>query len=113
MPSPSSRYATPAELDENRYQIDRDRYRRQGMDAEQARLAVDWDNPEASIRAGLLRGDARQIVDGMTDAQVTALCPDGNPPSLSSGTAGRRVSCGTTRTCCSSASRRRLRPYPA
>ena len=74
--------ATPEELDENRYQIDQDRYRRQGMDAEQARLAVDRDNLEASIRAGLLREDARQIVDGMTDAQVTALCKDGNPPSF-------------------------------
>ena len=74
--------ATPEELDENRYEIDQDRYRRQGMDAEQARLAVDRDNLEASIRAGLLREDARQIVDGMTDAQVTALCPNGNPPSF-------------------------------
>ena len=74
--------ATPEELDENRYQIDQDRYRRQGMDAEQARLAVDRDNLEASIRAGLLREDARQIVDGMTDAQVRALCKDGNPPSF-------------------------------
>ena len=74
--------ATPEELDENRYQIDQDRYRRQGMDAEQARLAVDRDNLEASIRAGLIREDARQIVDGMTDAQVKALCKDGNPPSF-------------------------------
>lgn len=74
--------ATPEELDENRYQIDQDRYRRRGMDAERARLAVDRDNLEASIRAGLLREDARQIVDGMTDAQVTALCPNGNPPSF-------------------------------
>ena len=74
--------ATPEELDENRYEIDQDRYRRQGMDEEQARLAVDRDNLEASIRAGLLREDARQIVDSMTDAQVTALCPNGNPPSF-------------------------------
>ena len=74
--------ATPEELDENRYEIDQDRYRRQGMDAEKARLAVDRDNLEAEIRAGLLREDARQIVDGMTDAQVSALCKDGNPPSF-------------------------------
>ena len=74
--------ATPEELYENRYEIDQDRYRRQGMDAEQARVAVDRDNLEASIRAGLLREDARQIVDGMTDAQVTALCPNGNPPAF-------------------------------
>ncbi len=72
--------ATPEELDGNRYEIDQDRYRRQGMDAERARLAVDRDNLEAEIRAGLLREDAREIVDGMTDAQVAALCPDGNPP---------------------------------
>ncbi len=72
--------ATPEELDENRYQIDQDRYRRRGMDGEQARLAVDRDNLAAEIRAGLLREDAREIVDGMTDAQVAALCPDGNPP---------------------------------
>ena len=72
--------ATPEELDENRYQIDQDRYRRRGMDAERARIAVDRDNLTAEIRAGLLREDAREIVDGMTDAQVAALCPDGNPP---------------------------------
>ena len=74
--------ATPEELDENRYEIDQDRYRRQGMDADEARLAVDRDNLEAEIRAGLLREDAREIVNGMTDAQVTALCPNGNPPSF-------------------------------
>lgn len=73
---------SPDAADENRYEIDQDRYRRQGMDAEQARVAVDRDNLEASIRAGLLREDARQIVDGMTDAQVTALCKDGNPPAF-------------------------------
>lgn len=72
--------ATPEELDENRYRIDQDRYRRRGMDAERARIAVDRDNLEAEIRAGLLREDAREVVDGMTDAQVAALCPDGNPP---------------------------------
>ncbi len=74
--------ATPEELDENRYQIDQDRYRRQGMDEAQARMAVDRDNLEAEIRAGLLREDARAIVNGMTDAQVKALCKDGNPPSF-------------------------------
>lgn len=74
--------ASPEDMDENRYEIDQDRYRRQGLDAEAARLAVDRDNLEASIRAGLLREDARELVDGMTDAQVTALCKDGNPPAF-------------------------------
>lgn len=74
--------AGPDELDENRYEIDQDRYRRKGMDAERARVAVDRDNLEASIRQGLLRDDAREVVDAMTDAQVTALCRDGNPPAF-------------------------------
>ncbi|MGN0851852.1 MAG: phage minor capsid protein [Kiritimatiellia bacterium] len=72
----------PDSADERKYQIDQDRYRRAGMSEEEARIAVDRDNLEASIRAGLLREDARQIVEGMTDAQVTALCKDGNPPAF-------------------------------
>lgn len=84
--------AGPDELDENRYEIDQDRYRRKGMDAERARVAVDRDNLEASIRQGLLRDDAREVVDAMTDAQVTALCRDGNPPAFEP---VRRVKGGT------------------
>ena len=72
--------ATPEELDDNRYEIDQERYRRKGMTAEQARLAVDRDNLEASIRAGLVREDSRELVNRLTDEQVRALCPNGNPP---------------------------------
>lgn len=76
--------ATPEQLDENRYEIDQARYMRDNPDMTQAeaRVAVDRDNLEAEIRNGLLREDAREIVDGMTDAQVTALCPNGNPPAF-------------------------------
>ena len=70
----------PDAMDERKYKIDQERYRRKGMDAEAARLAVDRDNLEANIRHGLIRSDARAIVDKLTDAQVTALCKDGNPP---------------------------------
>ena len=70
----------PDAMDERKYKMDQERYRRQGMDKEAARLAVDRDNLEANIRHGLIRSDAREIVDKLTDAQVTALCKDGNPP---------------------------------
>lgn len=66
--------------DNRKYEIDQAVYREQGMDAEQARVAVDRDNLAASIRAGLIREDADAVVAKMTDAQVTALCKDGNPP---------------------------------
>ena len=72
--------ADPDAADERRYAIDQDRYRKAGMSAEEARVAVDRDNLAASIRHGLIRSDAREIVDKLTDAQVTALCKDGNPP---------------------------------
>ena len=70
--------------DERKYQIDQARYMRDnpGMTQEQARVAVDRDNLAASIQSGLIREDAREIVAKMTDAQVTALCPDGNPPAF-------------------------------
>jgi hypothetical protein len=70
----------PDAMDERKYKMDQERYRRKGMDADKARLAVDRDNLEANIRHGLIRSDARAIVDKLTDAQVTALCKDGNPP---------------------------------
>lgn len=70
----------PDAMDERKYKMDQERYRRKGIDAEAARLAVDRDNLEANIRHGLIRSDARAIVDKLTDAQVTALCKDGNPP---------------------------------
>lgn len=74
--------ADPDAADERKYAIDQDRYRKAGMSAEEARVAVDRDNLAASIRHGLIRDDAREIVDRMTDAQVTALCPNGNPPTF-------------------------------
>ena len=68
-------------MDENRYEIDIDRkMRREGLSREEARVAVDRDNLELEIRNGLVRDDAREVVDKMTDEQVTALCPNGNPP---------------------------------
>ena len=74
--------ADPDAADERKYAIDQDRYRKAGMSSEEARVAVDRDNLAASIRHGLIRDDAREIVDRMTDAQVTALCPNGNPPTF-------------------------------
>lgn len=70
--------------DERKYQIDQARYMRDNpeMTKEQARVAVDRDNLAASIQSGLVRADAREIVAKMTDAQVTALCPAGNPPAF-------------------------------
>ena len=70
--------------DERKYQIDQARYMRDnpGMTQEQARVAVDRDNLAASIQSGLIREDAREVVAKMTDAQVTALCPNGNPPAF-------------------------------
>lgn len=70
--------------DERKYQIDQARYMRDnpGMSQEEARLAVDRDNLALSIQSGLVRDDAKEIVARMTDAQVTALCPDGNPPAF-------------------------------
>ncbi len=68
-------------MDENRYEIDIDRKMRQrGLKRRAARIAVDRDNLELEIRNGLIREDARAVVDKMTDAQVEALCPNGNPP---------------------------------
>ena len=73
----------PDAQDERKYEIDQDRYRRtEGLSAEDARVAVDRDNLSDAIRFGLVREDAREIVDGMTDAQVTALCRNGNPPTF-------------------------------
>lgn len=74
----------PDAQDERKYEIDQARYMRDnpGMTQEQARVAVDRDNLAASIQSGLIREDAREIVSKMTDAQVTALCPNGNPPSF-------------------------------
>lgn len=67
--------------DNRKYEIDQAvKMDGQGMTQDEARVAVDRDNLAASIRAGLIRSDAESIVAKMTDAQVSALCPDGNPP---------------------------------
>lgn len=63
-----------------KFAIDQERYERKGLSAEDARIAVNRDNLEAAIRNGLIRSDAREIVDGLTDTQVAALCPDGKTP---------------------------------
>lgn len=64
-----------------KYARDQERKRKtEGLTAEEARLAVDRDNLAAAIRAGLLRADAKALVAKLTDAQVSALCPDGMPP---------------------------------
>ena len=65
---------------ERRYEIDQHRYRNRGMTKDAARLAVDRDNLTDAIRTGLIREDARELVGKLTDAQVSALCVDGNPP---------------------------------
>lgn len=67
-------------IDERKYRIDQERYKEQGLNADEARLAVDRDNLTASLRNGLVDASARSIIDSLTDAQVTALCPNGNPP---------------------------------
>lgn len=73
----------PDAQDDRKYEIDQDRYRRtEGLSAEDARVAVDRDNLTDAIRFGLVRDDAREIVDGMTPRQVTVLCRNGNPPTF-------------------------------
>ena len=68
-------------MDDNRYEIDIERkVRQEGLTREEARVAVDRDNLTLEIQNGLIREDAREIVDSMTDEQVEALCPNGNPP---------------------------------
>lgn len=71
----------PDEQDERKYAIDQERkMKEEGLTQEKARLAVDRDNLTAAIRTGLIREDASDLVKSLTDAQVTALCPNGNPP---------------------------------
>ena len=73
----------PDAQDERRYQIDQARKMRdEGLTQEEARVSVDRDNLEAAIRTGLVRADARDLVDKMTPRQVTVMCPDGNPPTF-------------------------------
>lgn len=72
---------TPKAMDEQRYEIDINRKMlKDGLTVEQAKIAVDRDNLADSIRQGLVDEDADKIVANLTDEQVNALCPDGNPP---------------------------------
>lgn len=72
---------TPKAMDEQRYEIDINRKMlKNGLTVEQAKIAVDRDNLADSIRQGLIEENAEKIVAKLTDEQVNALCPDGNPP---------------------------------
>ncbi len=71
----------PAEQDERKYAIDQERkMKAEGLTQEEARIAVDRDNLTAALRSGLIREDAPDLIKSLTDAQITALCPNGNPP---------------------------------
>lgn len=68
-------------MDDQRYEIDIARKMMQdGLDPTEARIAVDRDNLSNAIRQGLITDDAEKIVAGLSDEQITALCPNGNPP---------------------------------
>ena len=60
--------------------IDEARYRDRGMTADAAKTAVDRDRLTDAIRDGLVVGNAEEVVAGLTDAQVAALCKGGRPP---------------------------------
>ena len=70
------------EADERRWEMDVDRKMASdpSLTREAAETAVNRDNLEANVRNGLVRADAGEIVAKLTDAQVSALCPGGNPP---------------------------------
>ena len=66
---------------ERSHAIEEERYREEdGMTAKEAKVAVDRDRLEDAIRNGLVVENAREVVDGLTDEQVEALCKDGRPP---------------------------------
>lgn len=68
-------------MDNQRYEIDIARkMQNEGLEATAAKIAVDRDNLADSMRQGLILADAENIVAGLTDEQVNALCPNGNPP---------------------------------
>ena len=70
---------TPEGLRRNMYEIDIDRYVRNGFNRERAIIAVARDRLKRDIRSGLIV-DAREIVKRLTDDQVLTLCPNGMPP---------------------------------
>lgn len=68
-------------MDEQRYEMDIARkMQNEGLDATAAKVAVDRDNLADSLRQGLVLDGAEDLVAGLTDEQVNALCPNGNPP---------------------------------
>ena len=70
---------SPEGLRRNLYEIDINRYVRKGMNRAKAAVAVARERLEREIRVGLAF-DTRQIMLGLTDTQVLALCPNGTPP---------------------------------
>ena len=72
---PDAQYERRREID-----IDRKMHRDRSISRSDAELLVDRDNLTAAIRSGLIRSDARKLVDALTDAQVKALMTDNRPP---------------------------------
>lgn len=66
-------------LRRNLYEIDIDRYMRNGQSRAAAVVAVARNRLEREIRIGLAV-ETKTIMDALTDAQVLALCPNGEPP---------------------------------
>ncbi len=72
---------TPSAMDEQRYEIDINRkMMNEGLSLKEAKVAVDRDNLANAMREGLASGKADEVVAKLTDEQVNALCPNGNPP---------------------------------
>jgi hypothetical protein len=67
---------------DRRREIDTSRKMRENgsISRSEAAVLVDRDNLADAIRTGLVRPDARQIVDALTDAQVRALITNGRTP---------------------------------
>ena len=63
-----------------KHEIDEERYRAKGLSKDAAKTAVDRDRLTDAIRNGLVAENAEDIVKGLTDAQVAALCKGGRPP---------------------------------
>lgn len=72
---PDAQYERRREID-----IDRKMHTDRSISRSDAELLVDRDNLTAAIRSGLIRSDARKMVDALTDAQVKALMTDNRPP---------------------------------
>ena len=70
---------SPEGLKRNLYEMDIARYVRKGKSRAAAIAAVARDRLEREIRVGLVV-ETQAIMSNLTDAQVLALCPNGNPP---------------------------------